>query len=908
MIEDLKEATQCDRDVLLLRPPGHPERPTSLSNLAHSLLRAYGDLGDPSNLEEAVQHSREALKLCSQDHPSRATLLHVLANCLSLIYDKSGNIQHLDEAIQCHKDELIWYPPGHRSRPNSLNDLGSCLFTRFEQQGHSQDLEEAIQHFRTGLSLCLPGNPGRAGLLSNLGACLESQYQYYCDINDLEDATKLYREVLLLHPPGHPGRPMSLNNLGTCIRAQFLRNSVEDVEEAIQCFRESLLLCPSEHPQRSLPVHNLSTCLWLRYKKSNRVEDLEEANQLNRDALKLRPLGHSKRMLSLTNLAGSLVALYEHREDIHYIEEAIQCLHEAIQMSLPNHPALTLQWSALASIHAQYHQILGPVSEPNESTRLFKKAVNHETAILKDRFNASLSWISVEKGPTLMDAYTISLELADQYVLVRSSIASRHQILLEVPATLATNAAATAISSGNLPRAVEFLEQGRSLLWSQISRSRISLHRLEKVNPGLADEFAELSKQLEASAAPNTVDTRPLYSIDDEAQKYRRITVAWHDVVDRIRQLDGFSSFLRPAAFLNLKDAAQQGPIIIINIGNHRCDAIILDTFGQLHLLPLPDIEIIAIIDLYVRFHTVIQRDKPRKGLIEILRCLWDDIVEPIVKKLQELGIQPGSHIWWCPTLHLTMLPLHAAGPHRPGKPNLPDLYVSSYTPTLSGLCKSLQAEVQDQSSSATSYIPRLLVVAQPAVQGQTEIPHVREELQKIIQVASPVDILQDGNATRESVLSSLQTHPWIHFGCHGSQIIDEPFQSCFFVSGQRLTLVDLIQAHLPDAQYALLAACHSAAGDWRRPDEAIHLAAALQFSGFRSVIGTMYAMADIDGPALAEAVYKHMYRRQDEHDGISEVVVDFRETAKALNIATRALRDSGVPLERWINFIHIGA
>jgi hypothetical protein len=34
----------------------------------------------------------------------------------------------------------------------------------------------------------------------------------------------------------------------------------------------------------------------------------------------------------------------------------------------------------------------------------------------------------------------------------------------------------------------------------------------------------------------------------------------------------------------------------------------------------------------------------------------------------------------------------------------------------------------------------------------------------------------------------------------------------------------------------------------------------------------------------------------------------DFRDSAMALNVAIRAMRKNGVPLERWIMFVHIGA
>jgi hypothetical protein len=59
--------------------------------------------------------------------------------------------------------------------------------------------------------------------------------------------------------------------------------------------------------------------------------------------------------------------------------------------------------------------------------------------------------------------------------------------------------------------------------------------------------------------------------------------------------------------------------------------------------------------------------------------------------------------------------------------------------------------------------------------------------------------------------------------------------------------------------------------------------------------------MDDEDGPKIAKEFYKHMFRKQGNK-------ADFRDSAEALNLATRAMRKNGVPLERWTSFVHFGA
>ena len=87
--------------------------------------------------------------------------------------------------------------------------------------------------------------------------------------------------------------------------------------------------------------------------------------------------------------------------------------------------------------------------------------------------------------------------------------------------------------------------------------------------------------------------------------------------------------------------------------------------------------------------------------------------------------------------------------------------------------------------------------------------------------------------------------------------------------------------------------------------DEGLHLAAAVQYSGFRSVVGTMWAMADVDGRDLAENFYKVLFSNSRRDRG-----TPFHErSAKALRSAVKKLRKKRrITLERWVNFVHYGA
>jgi CHAT domain-containing protein len=183
------------------------------------------------------------------------------------------------------------------------------------------------------------------------------------------------------------------------------------------------------------------------------------------------------------------------------------------------------------------------------------------------------------------------------------------------------------------------------------------------------------------------------------------------------------------------------------------------------------------------------------------------------------------------------------------------------------------------------------------------KLPEVREETRRIESLGNSVHVLLGNQANRETLLHCLHQYPWVHFACHSHRSATAPFLSYFQLhEDERLTLVDLMQARLPNADLAFLSACHSASVNVNNtPDEVISLAAALQFCGFRSVVGTLWAMADIDGPDVAEDFYRYMFSGRGAGG-------DFRDSAAALNHATRAMRKRRVPVDRWVNFVHIGA
>jgi hypothetical protein len=143
---------------------------------------------------------------------------------------------------------------------------------------------------------------------------------------------------------------------------------------------------------------------------------------------------------------------------------------------------------------------------------------------------------------------------------------------------------------GELKTAVELLERGRAILWSQLRGYRHPLEELRDVDEKLAHDFEYVSGELERLAMSSDAEAKavslgsdldPSVSYEKKMQRHRLLSEEWDTVVQRIRQIDGFANFLQPIPFTTLQSAAADGPVIVVNISQYRSDAIIqsLSTF-----------------------------------------------------------------------------------------------------------------------------------------------------------------------------------------------------------------------------------------------------------------------------------------------------------------------------------------
>lgn len=205
--------------------------------------------------------------------------------------------------------------------------------------------------------------------------------------------------------------------------------------------------------------------------------------------------------------------------------------------------------------------------------------------------------------------------------------------------------------------------------------------------------------------------------------------------------------------------------------------------------------------------------------------------------------------MWWCPTGPFAFLPIHAAGIYTNNKSGecCSDYVVSSYTPTLAALLnarRGLRPWVRKEATILLAAVPR--PYRGSSLPGTVdEIRAVKESIPQDLLIQLPTEddcnLATSAGVTVRTMIERLPGASILHLACHGSQNPDNPLESGFIMRDGMLTIENVMPLPLSNALLAFLSACETAKGDQNQPDQTVHLAATMLFTGFKSVIATMW-------------------------------------------------------------------
>ncbi|MFB7652842.1 MULTISPECIES: CHAT domain-containing protein [unclassified Streptomyces] len=884
-----------------------PRRAVALSNHGSALRALAARTGDRTLTHAAVAAAREAVETAGDDRLDRIVCLSGLAASLRLLYSDTGEDACLEEYVR-HTVAVAREASSGPMGVTALADLCLALRLRHDRDGDLQSLLSAVEAGRRALAATTQGRADRVTVINRLVNALHMLSTYEQDPAPLAEAITLARLAVSSCPPDHPHYAGNLYDL-----ARLLLDAARSGADPAGA-REALGICRSAVAALDEDDPDLAAALLILSQALCEVGTKEAAA----DASSLAPFEEA------VAAARRAVALLP--EESTLMSSAVRTLGQALFTLGSAHPRPELGRAALEAAH----------------DGLMAGAVGRTGARVKDRIAAARL---AGRAAHLAGHYTNAVAAFEQAVELLPRIAPRElfredrEAGLGSVAGLAAEAAGAATAAGRPGRALELLEQSRSLLQSELVGTRTAPDALARHDPSLAEEFRVLRSRTRAAQSVSHSSTAPgldpALSDDAAARRQRELADDWAELLVRIRRShDALSRFLLPPTLEELRAEAAEGPVVTVYAGPLRSDALVLHRRDDhpVEIVELPGLSWDQAMDMVVRLRSACTRiyGEPGYGgrrtaqgdLGKVLGDLWDTVVSPVLDACA-MSVPPPEgttlpRLWWCPVGIMAFLPLHAAERHDEtgGGPSVLDRAVTSYTPTIGALAYARRAtgaggdtgtaEAPRADATSTEVSPErdALIVALPHTPGAPALYSAEEESDALRRLLPGATLLHGSDATRRAVMTAMGRCSVAHFICHGISDTRGRGYSRLLLHdhGTRpLTVADVWQLDLPHADLAYLSACETTGTAPRFVDEALHITAAFQTAGYRNVIGSLWKIQGSTGARIAAAVYARLTA-----DGTRPP--DVTEPARALHEAVVAVR-ARHPLSPglWAAHAHFG-
>jgi hypothetical protein len=915
----LRLAVAFGRNAMRRTVPGQSAHARSMAFLNAAQRRLFEHGGDLAVLEDAVSTARSEAARVPLDDPDRFLYDYSLAESLRMLFERTGELAVLRESVDLGRRVLRSKPDGTDQRYIFLQNHSNSARVLHQFTNDPELLDEAIAAGAAAVELVVSEESVAdslvASALANHAVLIQARFDRTGDQTTLNEAIAAARRAERAADPHTPLRIACRYNLSSLLRNQFDRTGdVTALDEAIDIARDVLHATPPEHPDGAQYQSAYLGHLHARFGRTGEVGALDEAIDLGVATVEATPENHPNRPMYMNNLAIAMKAKAEHTADTSLVDRAIAIQRTAARTTVDSGDRKAGMLSALGNMLATRYGLTGEDAALDEavdagraalavigedhpdrstyevnlvSSLSLRGAAHHdemldllEAAATRDsarpaiRVDAASAWgrvaMAAERPDRAVHGFDVAVGLLP-VLAARGLTRTDAAHWMAQHSQLVCDAAACALEVGHADRAAELLELGRGVLMAQALESRTDLTDLRAADPVLADEFGYLCRQLDS---------------ENPDEERRVLAGRLAALSTRIRSMPEFDRFLLPPAITQLTAEARSGPIVLVNVSQYRCDALILTESG-VAIQPLPKLELPAVHERLGELRTAIDtmaNPNAQQVMRDVLAWLWETITGPVLGQLDLMV----DRLWWVPCGPLAYFPLHAT---------VLDRVVSSYTPTIRALAHARARQI----SRTEPRTPRVLAVGMPRTPKEPDLPGARKETELLGRLLPGTSELVDEDATHDAVLSRLATSEWAHFACHAASDPVDPGESRLLVqdhADKPLRVVEISRLSLSRSEFAFLSACSTATTSLDLVNESIHIASAFQLAGYPHVIGTLWEISD----TIAAKIATHIYTE------LAACHFDIRNVATSLHEAIRMVRDRYPQMPTlWAAHIHVG-
>jgi tetratricopeptide (TPR) repeat protein len=696
----------------------------TFAQLSFVLFTRHEHTRNTDDLDRAIEVQRESLRLAKeQDALSWWSLGHCLMARVGCTTCGHGgrNPESIDEAVKAFEQGLAHAPPGDPATNPCVAGLARALHFRFNQTKHVEDLERSIETFKRVTILTQEGDTDLPIILEELGEALNSRFTVSGDIIDINDAIAVQHKVLFCTPPdldiswrlhklasyyhhraakfGEPEYleeadrfqmaalqsalassekkedtiPLILTSVLEVRAASFAHGNYDwgKIEDIVQAQQQILDHFPRDHHARWSLLEVLGKRYTDLFRKSGQIEDIQKAIDAHRESCEAL-----KTPSNLSSLGSALLLRFELTKDRVDIEEAITLVTQAIDMG-PDNTMLTRLLYLLGEAYAERYSISQDSEDLDKAISDFQSSASSSVGPQGSRLEAAMAWAhyaSKKHGPiAALDALDVAMDVITLHSASQDQGVTRRHQRLSTTSFVVLDAAARALRAERVDKALQYLEQGRGVVWRQLHDLRMPAYPAAENHP-LVDRLGMVSRDLDAAERKirgtfdydekfrwleETPVTQRILFRENEAE-YAKIAKEREDLLRTIREtIPDFGRFLLPTSINDwIKALPEHGVVVVVNVTKSDCDAIILSRqFGEPKHLPLDKFSGKKAKDLQESLRALLvdtgmlQRSeasldtravRPAKAkssptLPTILRELWLGVVKPVV---DVLGLQ----------------------------------------------------------------------------------------------------------------------------------------------------------------------------------------------------------------------------------------------------------------------------
>lgn len=873
----------------------HPIYGNALMTLLALLTLRFKLTESKDDLDQAISIARDLSSgTYSTWYLDRFDMLQVLGKTLLAKYLQTGSMSFIQGAVDALRDAVDNVPRDSPSRAHHLHGL-SCLLDQLSvHTGSIDDLNEAIDLNNEAVDMIPHDDPMYSAMIMQITVLLRRKFEEEWSLDSVNRGIDLTQQFLLENP-SHKHRPDFLSSLSIMLATRSSRtNSIEDVNLAIQTANDALKATPSNDRNYSIRSGGLGWCLDHRFSMTGSMEDLERAISLYEKTVDTMPTG--QRFAYMADLGRAYSLRFGETESWEDLDKAIGFWSQTLDAAPPEHelrPGVLLLYADkvlsrfLITKSREDFQLHLDLSLEVWSCSYAKP---HER--IAAAMSAYLNFIDQhrwDEGHRLLRDAVPLLHKISPRSIKRDDAQARLRDMVDLR-FVSRAAALTLQAGGSAEEALQLLEVGRGIISGSLMDMRGEITDLKLMYPDLADEFIFLRDQLDTAPESNTpaLLADNMMSIELQNKQRRDADGKFDKIIEKIRAKPEFSGFLLPPTVDELKTAAKDGPIVVINETTVRNDAFIIqtDSISRVDLSHLDPAE----------KKSQLSNLNSRSDLTSLLEWLWRQVCRPILDALNfksPVKNDEWPHIWWVPTGIFSQMPLHAAGIYsQASKETVMDRVISSYAPSIKALIHGRKISAQNATKLSSLESSALMVAMEktPGLLNEGSLFYANREIEMLEQLCPQLELTPiKPPRHKEDVITQISKCKIFHFAGHGRVDQQEPSQSCILLEDWKsspLTVGEIRDCSPQDNApfLAYLSACSTGVNsEVKLLDEGVNLINAFQLAGFQHVVGTLWEVSDKHCVDVAKVLYETL---QDK--GMTAAAVSL-----GLHKALRSLRQS---------------